>query len=242
MSPEMRLVQPLLAIQKRWSSVPTRQRLVVEAMRSREGRHLFAYPFAGRLAHLGIASLIAYRVGQRTPATFSIAVNDYGFELLASADINWIPLFAPGTALLSEDNLLDDVLASLNAGELSDRRFREIARVAGLIFQGFPGQPKSVRQLQASSSLIYEVLRKYDPANLLLGQADREVLEQELDLARLRGALARMRAQKVVLHELSRPTPFAFPLMVERLREALTTEKLADRIARMVAELERAAQ
>jgi ATP-dependent Lhr-like helicase len=241
-SPEMRLVEPLLAIQKRWSSVPTRQRLVVEAMRSREGRHLFVYPFAGRLAHMGIASLIAYRVGQRTPATFSIAVNDYGFELLASADINWIPLFAPGSALLSDERLLDDVLASLNAGELSGRRFREIARVAGLIFQGFPGQPKSVRQLQASSSLIYEVLRKYDPTNLLLNQADREVLEQELDLGRLRAALARMRAQKVVLHELSRPTPFAFPLMIERLREALTTEKLQDRIARMVAELERAAQ
>jgi ATP-dependent Lhr-like helicase len=241
-SPEMKLVQPLLAIQKRWSSVPTRTQLVVEAMRSREGRHLFAYPFAGRLAHMGIASLLAYRVGRRTPATFSIAVNDYGFELLASADINWIPLFAPGSGLLSDEHLLDDVLASLNAGELSGRRFREIARVAGLIFTGFPGQPKSVRQLQASSSLIYEVLRKYDPGNLLLNQADREVLEQELDLARLRSALTRMRAQKVVLHELSRPTPFAFPLMIERLREALTTEKLQDRIARMVAELERAAQ
>lgn len=241
-SPEMKLVQPLLAIQKRWSSVPTRTQLVVEAMRSREGRHLFAYPFAGRLAHMGIASLLAYRVGRRTPATFSIAVNDYGFELLASADINWIPLFAPGSGLLSDEHLLDDVLASLNAGELSGRRFREIARVAGLIFTGFPGQPKSVRQLQASSSLIYEVLRKYDPGNLLLNQADREVLEQELDLARLRSALTRMRAQKVVLHELSRPTPFAFPLMIERLREALTMEKLQDRIARMVAELERAAQ
>jgi ATP-dependent helicase Lhr and Lhr-like helicase len=241
-SPEMKLVQPLLAIQKRWSSVPTRTQLVVEAMRSREGRHLFAYPFAGRLAHMGIASLLAYRVGRRTPATFSIAVNDYGFELLASADINWIPLFAPGSGLLSDERLLDDVLASLNAGELSGRRFREIARVAGLIFTGFPGQPKSVRQLQASSSLIYEVLRKYDPGNLLLNQADREVLEQELDLARLRSALTRMRAQRVVLHELSRPTPFAFPLMIERLREALTTEKLQDRIARMVAELERAAQ
>jgi ATP-dependent Lhr-like helicase len=240
-APEMQRVLPLLAIQKRWSSVPTRARLVVETMRSREGRHLFVYPFAGRLAHLGIASLIAWRAGRTQPATFSIAVNDYGFELLASADIAWLPQFRPGSPLLAEDDLLEHVLASLNAGELAGRRFREIARVAGLVFTGFPGQPKSARQLQASSSLIYEVLRKYDPSNLLLGQADREVLEQELDLARLRSALAGMRAQKVVLHELSRPTPFAFPLMIERLREALTTEKLADRIARMVAELERAA-
>ncbi|MFN7508089.1 MAG: hypothetical protein ACK5TS_00105 [Betaproteobacteria bacterium] len=221
--------------------MPARARRVVETMRSREGRHLFVYPFAGRLAHLGIASLIAWRAGRLQPATFSIAVNDYGFELLSSADIAWLPQFRPGSPLLAEDELLEHVLASLNAGELAGRRFREIARVAGLVFTGFPGQPKSARQLQASSSLIYEVLRKYDPANLLLGQADREVLEQELDLARLRSALAKMRAQKVVLHELSRPTPFAFPLMIERLREALTTEKLADRIARKGAAVERAA-
>jgi ATP-dependent Lhr-like helicase len=175
------------------------------------------------------------------PATFSISVNDYGFELMTAADIPWTAAFRPDRGLLAEEGLLEDTLASLNAGELAARRFREIARVSGLIFQGFPGQPKSTRQLQASSGLIYEVFRKYDAGNLLLGQANREVLEQELDLGRLRNALARMRAQKKVLRALSRPTPFSFPLLVERLREQLTTEKLADRIERMVAELERQA-
>jgi ATP-dependent Lhr-like helicase len=240
-TPEMQLVRPLLEIQRRWSAIPTRATLVLEAWQSREGRHLYVYPFAGRLAHLGLASLLAYRLGRMQPATFSIAVNDYGFELMTTADIAWTAAFRPDRGLLAEEGLLEDTLASLNAGELSARRFREIARVSGLIFQGFPGQPKSTRQLQASSGLIYEVFRKYDAGNLLLGQADREVLEQELDLARLRAALARMRAQKKVLRALSRPTPFAFPLLVERLREQLTTERLADRIERMVAELERQA-
>jgi ATP-dependent Lhr-like helicase len=240
-APEMQRVQPLLQIQRRWSAIPTRATLVLEAWQSREGRHLYVYPFAGRLAHLGIASLLAYRLGRLQPATFSIAVNDYGFELMTLADIPWTTAFRPDRGLLAEEGLLEDTLASMNAGELAARRFREIARVSGLIFQGFPGQPKSTRQLQASSGLIYEVFRKYDAGNLLLGQAEREVLEQELDLGRLRAALARMRAQKKVLHSLSRPTPFAFPLLVERLREQLTTEKLADRIERMVAELERQA-
>jgi len=240
-TPELRLVRPLLEIQRRWSAIPTRETLVLEAWQSREGRHLYVYPFAGRHAHLGLASLLAYRLGRQQPATFSMAVNDYGLELMTVADINWTVAWRPDRGLLSEDSLLEDILASLNAGELATRRFREIARVSGLIFQGFPGQPKSTRQLQASSGLFYEVFRKYDAGNLLLGQADREVLEQELDLARLRAALARMRAQKKVLRALSRPTPFAFPLLVERLREQLTTEKLADRIARMVAELEKQA-
>jgi ATP-dependent Lhr-like helicase len=240
--PEMRLARPLIELQAKWSVVPTRDVLVVESMRSQEGRHLFVYPFAGRHVHLGLASLLAYRIGRGRPSTFSIAINDHGFELLSPEDIDWMGAWRERrAALLADDGLLDDVLASLNAGELAQRRFREVARVSGLIFQGYPGAPKSIRQLQASSSLFYEVFRKYDAGNRLLEQAEREVLEQELEIGRLRAALSRMRGQEVAYRLLSRPTPFAFPLMVERLREQVTTEKLSARIERMLAELESAA-
>jgi ATP-dependent Lhr-like helicase len=240
--PEMALARPLIELQARWSVVPTRTALVVESMRSEEGRHLFVYPFAGRHVHLGLASLLAVRIGHGRPSTFSIAVNDYGFELLAPVDIDWMGAWQRRRdALLTEENLLADVLASLNAGELAQRRFREVARVSGLIFQGYPGAPKSIKQLQASSSLFYEVFRKYDAGNRLLAQAEREVLEQELELGRLRAALARMRSQQVHYRLLTRPTPFGFPLVVERFREQVTTEQLGSRIERMLADLERAA-
>ena len=242
-APEMQLARPLIELQDKWSKVPTRDTLVVESMRSREGRHLFVYPFAGRHVHIGLGSLLAYRIGQGTPSTFSISMNDYGFELLSPVDIDWMGAWqVRSNQLLSSENLLEDVLASLNAGELALRRFREVARISGLIFQGYPGAPKSVKQLQASSGLFYEVFRKYDAGNKLLAQAEREVLEQELDIERLRAALGRMRAQKVVYRLLSRPTPFAFPLMIERLREQVTTEKFGARIERMIADLERAAR
>jgi len=133
------------------------------------------------------------------------------------------------------------VLASLNSSELARRRFREIARVSGLISQGFPGQPKSTRQLQASSGLFYEVFRKYDEGNRLLGQAESEVLSQELDIRRLKEVLRRMRQQRVSYVELAVPSPFALPLMVERFREKLTTEKLKDRLERMLKEMEKEA-
>ncbi|MBC7415805.1 MAG: ligase-associated DNA damage response DEXH box helicase [Herminiimonas sp.] len=242
---EMQAVQPLLALQQRWSGLPTTQHLVLETMTSREGCHLFVYPIAGRSVHIGLASLLAYRIAKRAPATFSIAVNDYGFELLSPTPLDWASLLAPldGDALdlLSTDGLLEDVLASLNAAELSQRRFREIARIAGLVFQGYPGQPKSNRQLQASSSLFFEVFRKHDAANLLLNQAQREVLEQELEIVRLRETLVELAGRTRQLHVTPRATPFAFPLLVERLREKLSTEKLSDRVARMVRELEQAA-
>jgi len=245
--PEMRAIEPLLRIQQRWSALPTGDTLVVEAMTSREGHHLFLYPFAGRSVHMGLASLLAYRVARMGPVTFSIAVNDYGIELLAPTPVDWAGAFVTAgghgadVALLGGDDLLDDVLASLNAAELSQRRFREIARIAGLVFQGYPGQPKSARQLQASSSLFFDVFRKHDAGNLLLTQAQREVLEQELELGRLRETLHELRGRSIVFHALKRATPFGFALMVERFREKLTTEKLSDRVARLLRELEKAA-
>ncbi len=246
--PEMRAIKPLLEIQRRWSALPTPDTTVVESMHSREGRHLFMFPFAGRSVHIGLASLLAWRVGRVTPATFSIAVNDYGFELLAPQEIDWAALIGAGSGasgarvgLFSTEHLLEDVLASLNATELSQRRFREIARIAGLVFQGYPGQPKSARQLQASSSLFFAVFTQHDAGNLLLTQAQREVLEQELELTRLRTTLEALQARQVSYHVTKRATPFGFALMVERFREKLSTEKLSDRVARLVRELEKAA-
>lgn len=238
-TPEMRLVEPLLRVQMDWSALPTETTLLAEVMKSREGWHLFLYPFAGRHVHLGLASLLAWRMGQHQPLTFSIAVNDYGFELLSATEVDWLQWLTP--ELFSQNDLLHDVLASLNAGELARRRFREIARIAGLVFSGYPGAQKSARQLQASSGLFFDVFRQYDPANLLLNQAEEEVLRQELEVERLEQTMSRLQQRQLDIHQVKRTTPLAFPLMVERFRESMSSEKLADRIRRMVAELDKAA-
>lgn len=241
-SPELQCAQPLLALQHEWSALPTPATLLAERIATREGTHLFLYPFAGRHVHLGLASLIAWRVAQHSPRTFSMAFNDYGLELLCADDVAWDTLLPQVLRPAADDAaLLHDVLASLNASELARRRFREIARVSGLIYQSYPGEKRSAKQLQASSSLFWEVFRKYDPANRLLQQAEAEVLAQELEIGRLGASLARMATQRLVLTHPARPTPFAFPLMVERFREQLSNESVADRISRMVAQLEKAA-
>jgi len=231
--PEMQALRPLLAVQQSWSALPTPDTVLVESLKSREGHHLYIYPFAGRQVNLALATLWAYRFGQIAPRTFSISFNDYGIELLSTepVDAQLLP------SLLSTENLLPDVLGSLNAAELSQRRFREIARVSGLVFPGFPGAPKSTKQIQASSSLFFEVFRKYDPGNLLLSQAEREVLKQEYELDRLDGVLRALQAKRWEVKALKRWTPFSFPLLVERLRERLSTHKLQDRIQQLLTEL-----
>jgi ATP-dependent Lhr-like helicase len=239
-SPELALVRPLLELQARWSALPDEREWLCERIRLREGHHLFFYPFEGRLAHLGLATLFSYRLSRITPRSFSIMINDYGFGLLSPTPVE-LGLHEIGQ-LLAAPGVEDDILAGLNAAELGRRQFREIARVAGLVFQGYPGQPQSNRQLQASSGLLWDVFNEYDPGNLLLRQATQEVLERQLEASRLTRALARMRGCKAIVANPTRPTPFSFPLMVEMFREKLTTEALETRVARMVADLEAAAQ
>jgi ATP-dependent helicase Lhr and Lhr-like helicase len=235
--PELQAARPMLLTQQRLSRIPTPDALLLETFHSREGDHLYLYPFAGRHVHLGLASLLAWRLARERPNTFSMSVNDYGFELVSAEPIDLEPVVT--RAVFSTDNLLHDVLASLNSTELAQRRFREIARVAGLVFSGYPGQPKSTRQLQASSGLFFEVFRKYDPRNLLLTQAQHEVLSQELELSRLRATLERLLARRLEHAVLRHPSPMSLPLMVERFREQLSTEQLATRLDRILRDMER---
>jgi ATP-dependent Lhr-like helicase len=238
--PEMQAAWPMLAAQARLSRIPTAEVLLVERYASREGEHLFLYPFAGRNVHIGLAQLLAYRLSRHEPNTFSLSINDYGLEILAAKPIDTRAL--EDGSLFATRDLLPDVLASLNSGELAQRRFREIARVAGLVFNGYPGAPKSMKQLQASSGLFFEVFKKYDPHNALLTQAENEVLAQELDVQHLERCLKRLQARlkkhPLLWVQLPRPSPFALALMVERLREELSTEKLKDRLERILAEAE----
>jgi ATP-dependent helicase Lhr and Lhr-like helicase len=242
--PELQALESLLAVQMRWSALPTSTTLLMETLHSKEGHHLFVYPFEGRTVHIGLASLFAWRASRHKPGTFSIAMNDYGFELLSADPVDWqswITSPLANSPLLSAESLFEDVLDCLNASELAQRRFREIARIAGLVFQGYPGAGKSTKQLQASSALFFDVFRQYDQGNLLLGQARQEALEQELEIGRMKAALLAMQSKQLNWQQLDRPSPFAFPLLIERLREVVSTEKLSDRVARMVADLEKAA-
>lgn len=236
-SEEMRQAQPILVLQQQRSHLPAAHELLVEYFHDNEGYHLLCYPFEGRAVHEGLGALLAWRLSQRQPITFSIAVNDYGFELLSDQPI---PIAqAELHSLFSEDNLVRDIQAGLNGVEMARRRFRDIASIAGLVFKGFPGAPKRERHLQANAQLFFSAFTDYDPHNLLLRQAYDEVLTFQLEETRLRQALRRIADASLVFRQPAKATPFAFPIIVDRLRERLSSEKLEDRIRRMTLRLER---
>ena len=238
---EVTAVAGVLELQRRWSRLPVPGELLVEVNRSREGVSLFCYPFAGRLVHEGLATLLAWRLSREAPATFTLSANDYGLELLSrqEPDVDAERL----ARLLAPGDLEADLLACMNTSEIAKRRFRDIARIAGLVFQGYPGRGKSTRQIQASSGLIFDVLERYDGDNLLLDQARREVLENQLETRRMRETLASIGQKNIVIERPERLTPLAFPLWAERLQsQIMSSETWRDRVERMAASLERAAE
>lgn len=232
---EVAALHPLFEAQQKYSIIPRQDQFLLESFRDREGFHLVMYPFEGRFVHEGMGALLSYRIGQLKPMTFSIAMNDYGFELLSDQEI---PIEeALGKELFHTRLLQQDILASVNAVEMARKRFRDIASIAGMVFKGYPGRYKKEKHLQSSTSLLFEVFRDYDPDNLLYLQAYDEALVFQLEEARLRAALDRIRSQEIKLMKTPMPTPFSFPIIVDRMRERMSTEKIIARIERMKIQL-----
>jgi ATP-dependent helicase Lhr and Lhr-like helicase len=234
---EITELQPLFELQEYLSHIPKQNELLIEHIETKDGFHLFVFPFEGRLVHEAMAAVLAFRISRITPITFSLAMNDYGFELLSDQpipldDTNSYELFSP-------DNLLNDIQRSLNSVEMAKRKFRDIAVIGGLIFTGFPGEQKKARHLQSSASLLFNVFAEYESGNLLLRQAYNEVMEQQMEEERLRKMLERIQKSKIIITFPNRLTPFCFPIKVDSMRENLTSEKLEDRVKRMKMHLEK---
>jgi ATP-dependent Lhr-like helicase len=232
---EVRAVLPLLEVQSRWSRLPDRDTLLVERWQGRDGHHAFLFPFAGRLVHEGLASLVAWRIARGRPSTLTLAATDWGFELAGrdafpADERSW-------RRLLSPDRLLEDLLECLNGTEMARRHFREIARVAGLV----SGARRSDRQTQTSAGLIFDVLCEHDAGNMLLAQARREVLERHFEFRRLQDTLESLARRDIRVVETTRLSPLAFPIWAEHIQSRLTTQGWLERIADMARELEEAA-
>jgi ATP-dependent helicase Lhr and Lhr-like helicase len=232
---ELMVLKPLFELQQVLSHVPKENELLIEQIETSDGFHLFVYPFEGRLVHEAMAALLAFRISRILPISFSFAMNDYGFELLSDQPI---PLDNSNVyEIFSDENLTKDIQRSVNSAEMARRKFRDVAVIGGLIFQGYPGDYKKTRHLQSSAGLLFNVFSEYDPHNLLLRQAYHEVMEQQMEEVRLRNMLKRISNSKIILRFPEKLTPFCFPIKVDSMREDLSSEKLEDRVKKMQQQL-----
>ncbi len=235
---ELKVLQPLFKLQQELSHIPQSDELLIEQIENKDGFHLLVYPFEGRQIHEAMSSILAYRISRITPITFSIAMNDYGFELLSDQPV---PVDDTNVReLFTTDDLITDIQRSVNSVEMASRKFRDIAVIGGLIFTGYPGEPKKAKHLQASASLLFKVFSEYDPNNILLRQAYNEVFEQQMEEVRLRTALERIQQNDIILKFPQRLTPLSFPIIVDGLsRYNLSSEKFEDRVRKMQKQLDK---
>ncbi|WP_394803771.1 ligase-associated DNA damage response DEXH box helicase [Chryseobacterium oryzae] len=229
---ELKFLHPLLINQEERSHIPKEDEFLVEMIKTREGYHLFMYPFEGRLVHEVMAALIAFRISKLAPISFSMAMNDYGFELFSDKEI---PLNEKNLdTILTRENLMTDVISSINAAEMARRKFRDIAVISGMVVQNFPGQQRSNKSLQSSAGLIFKVLEDHDPNHFLVRQAYTEVFNMQLQEHRLVEAFKRIEKSKIVLKFANAFTPLSFPIKVDSLRQTLTSEDLDARIQKLI--------
>jgi ATP-dependent Lhr-like helicase len=228
---------PIFALQRTLSAIPGEDELLIELIQTKDGYHLFCHTFEGRLVNEAMAAILAWRISRIQPITFSFAMNDYSFELLSDQPI---PISEKNAhELFTLDRLSEHIQQSVNATEMAKRKFRDIAVIGGLVFQGMPGEQKKARHLQSSSSLLFNVFLEYDPMNILLRQAFQEVMDAQMEESRLREMLQRISKSRIRITEPERLTPFSFPVKVDSMRESMSSERLEDRIRKMIADSQR---
>ncbi|WP_257658092.1 ligase-associated DNA damage response DEXH box helicase [Parapedobacter lycopersici] len=233
--PELAFLRPLFDEQQARSHLPRENELLVEYNQSKYGYHLFVYPFEGKLVHEGMAAILAYRIGQAHPHSFSISSNDYGFELLSAEPFELdrqqvVQLFDPAA-------LMHDINHGVNVEEMAKRTFRDIASISGLMFNGYPGKRQKTKHLQAHASLFFKVFAEYEPENLLYQQAFDEVYDLQLQMARMHRAFLRMQQQQLIYMKNDRFSPFAFPIFTESFRTRYSNEDWAKQLEKLKKEL-----
>ncbi len=175
-----------------------------------------------------MAAVTAYRLSKIQKASFSVASNEYGFELLSETEFDIQA--AVGKGLFAKENLMHDINEGINVSEMARRKFRDIAGIAGLVFQGFPGKPMKAKHLQANSGLFFKVFEAYDANNLLLRQAYEEVYSFQLEFARINEVYQRAGTHEIILKQPEKLTPFAFPIFAESFRERYSNEDWESRL------------
>lgn len=231
--PELSYLQPLLSRQRELSELPSPRTCLFESCETPDGHHWFVFPFAGRLVHDGCAALVSWRLTRWTTLSVSTYVNDYGFQLTTRKPLDLDP--EAWRELLTETHLAADLEACAGGSHLAKRKFREVARIAGLLADGPPGARRRERDLWVSSNLLYDTFETYEPDHLLLSQAKREVLEEQLEWARLESCLQQVHERDWRFHATPALTPLAFSIWAEQIRERYSSESVDQRLAAALA-------
>ena len=230
---ELFALKPILNRQKNVSNIPNEKEFLVEIYKTKKFQSLFAFTLEGKFANEGIAFLWALRFAKKSKTTFNITSNDLGFCLTTYQDFDFSIIHKELSNLINTNNLEDDLENAINFSELTKRKFKNIAQISGLVNNN-PIKSKSSSQINISAGLIFDVFKKYENEHLLIKQAHREAIKYELEIDRIKKSLDRIANLKLIVKETKEPSPFAFPLLVERLSNTVSNETIETRIKKLI--------
>jgi ATP-dependent Lhr-like helicase len=206
------------------SEIPGEECLLVEEFAGQNERavHYFFHTLIGRSANDALARVIAFRLSQLRGGNAIATPHDYGFVLTVERRQRFTEAELPILLRSAEfDRALDE---SLRQSEMLKYHFRNAAQTGLMVYRNFFSQQKSVRKLQWSAEVIFNVLQRHEPSHVLLREARRDMLQSFIDAETAQAFLAAQTTRPVRLRSVLKVPPLSFAMYATKIKEALLVE------------------
>jgi ATP-dependent helicase Lhr and Lhr-like helicase len=185
-------------------------------------RHYFFHCLVGRAANEALSRVLALRLSRLRGGNAIATPDDYGFVLTVRPEQIFTEAELP--TLLSPTNFAEDLDTALSRSDLLKYHFRNAAQTGMMVYRNFFGEQKSLRKVQWSAEVIFNVLQQYEPDHILLREARRDAVHTYIDLESAARFLDTMRNKPIRLRSVNRVPPLSFALFATKIKEALMVE------------------
>src|SRR4029077_7132339 len=135
--------------------------------------------------------------------------------------------------LLTPQDFANDLDLALSRSDLLKYHFRNAAQTGMMVYRNFFGEQKSLRKLQWSSEVIFNVLQQYEPDHILLREARRDAVHTYIDLDGAMRLLESLKGKPMRLKPVERVPPLSFALFATKIKEALLVEDPRETMERL---------
>ncbi len=194
-------------------------------------RHYFFHTLVGRAANEALSRVVALRISRIRGGNAVATPDDYGFVLTVTPQQHFTSDELP--ALLSMQGFARDLDESLSRSHLLKYHFRNAAQAGMMVYRNYFGEQKSVRKLQWSAEVIFNVLAQYEPDHVLMREAKRDAVHTYIDIDGAIAFLVRAAQKPMRIRQVDRVPPLSFALFVTKIKEALLVEDPRETVERL---------
>ena len=194
-------------------AVPTDKLILVEKTHDpdTDKQYIIFHSLFGRRVNDTFSRAIAISLGERYDTDIGIMVNDNGFLMTSSEEVN-ISLKALEEAIggVIKSDVTTELKLNIRRTEMMRRRFRHVAARSFMILRNYKGWKISVGKQQINSQLLLKAVEEVDPNFPVLKETYREILNDVMDLPRTVQLLKKMEKGEVKYKMIDTDVPSPF--------------------------------